>query len=109
MIGLASGGVRVMAERCRTCIFRPGNLMHLEPGRVADMVATCRSYAVTHGVVCHETLGVGDDDAGHSNVLAPEGQQAVCRGYADAYDPTILQLARRIWRVIEIEPAGELQ
>jgi hypothetical protein len=31
--------VHVLAEQCATCIFRPGNLMELCPGRVRGMVA----------------------------------------------------------------------
>ncbi|MGW2317427.1 hypothetical protein [Streptomyces sp. NPDC001680] len=34
-----TGTVRVCARRCDTCIFHPGNLMDLKPGRVANMVA----------------------------------------------------------------------
>jgi hypothetical protein len=76
---------------------------------VRPLVAECKSK--DGFVVCHETLGVENynddcDEDGQetvrSNVLAPDGSQAVCRGSADAYDPTILQLARRIWRVIEV-------
>lgn len=31
------GAVWVMSEKCATCIFRPGNLMHLNDGVVARM------------------------------------------------------------------------
>jgi hypothetical protein len=34
----ATNTVRVCAQRSDTCIFRPGSPMHLQPGRIADMV-----------------------------------------------------------------------
>ncbi|OIJ84534.1 hypothetical protein [Streptomyces colonosanans] len=50
-----TGTVRLCARLCDTCIFRPGNLMDLQPGRVADMVSQARQ-AEGH-VVCHATRG----------------------------------------------------
>lgn len=78
---VASGGVvRVMAERCPTCIFRPGNLMHLQPGRVRSMLAEVRR---TEGCIpCHETLG--------------HREQAVCRGQYDVLQTQVLQVATRL-------------
>lgn len=32
------GKVHVCKTMCKTCIFRPGNLFHLEPGRLEQMV-----------------------------------------------------------------------
>lgn len=61
--------VRLMAQRCATCIFRPGNRMHLQPGRVKDMVETC--IAKEGHVVCHDTLR-------HADTELPG---AVCRGF----------------------------
>jgi hypothetical protein len=59
------GMIHVHAEKCHTCIFRPGNVMHLRPGRVKGMVEEARqNWSV---IPCHETLG-------------PEA--AVCAGYA---------------------------
>lgn len=73
-------GVRVMAERCSTCIFRPGNLMHLQPGRLREMVERVREI---EGVIpCHETLG---DDL-----------HAVCRGQFEEVKTQWLQLAERL-------------
>lgn len=63
------GQVHVLEAKCATCIFRPGNLMDLRPGRVEDMVATCQQR---QGVItCHSTL---DTDV-----------PAVCRGFWDVY------------------------
>lgn len=62
-------GVRVMEAQCDTCIFHPGNLMLLQPGRVRSMVAQCKAE---DGVIpCHETLS--------------NERQAVCRGFYDRY------------------------
>jgi hypothetical protein len=48
-------GVRVMREKCSTCIFRVGNLMHLNAGRVREMTrSTDRGDT---NVTCHKTLG----------------------------------------------------
>lgn len=77
-------GVRVMAERCSTCIFRPGNLMHLQPGRVKEMVAKVRA---TEGCIpCHKTLG--------------DEKQAVCRGQFDVAKTQPLQVAERLGMIV---------
>jgi hypothetical protein len=62
------GKVHVMAEQCWTCIFRPGNLMRLNSGRVREMVDEANEEQ--GAIVCHSTLqaGVGN---------------AVCKGYFD--------------------------
>lgn len=62
----ATATVRICAARCGTCIFRPGNLMLLEPGRVQQMV---RDAISSEGhIVCHSTL----------DTEAP----AICAGFA---------------------------
>ncbi|MFF4501601.1 hypothetical protein [Streptomyces sp. NPDC001401] len=87
-----TGTVRLCARRCATCIFRPGNLMDLQPGRLADMVTRARR---TEGhIVCHATLGTA----------AP----AICRGFADGPDQgrsLALRLARALGTLREISPA----
>lgn len=65
----ATGRVRLCADRCATCIFRPGNLMHLEPGRVKGMVEG--AIAKQGHVTCHSTLA-------HNGKGLPG---AVCRGW----------------------------
>jgi hypothetical protein len=81
-------GVRIMAERCPTCIFRAGNLMHLRPGVLASLLA--ETAAKQGHIVCHDTLD--------------EPKQAVCRGFADGYgdDSQMVQLAYRLGFVKEI-------
>lgn len=66
-----NGKVHVMPEKCSTCIFRPGNLMTLQPGRVKGMVDSCLEEG---GVIpCHKTI--------HGQ----REQEAVCRGFFDSY------------------------
>lgn len=68
VINVRTGEVRVKAQRCPTCIFRPGNLMSLKQGRVRQMVDAARE-SQGH-ITCHSTLGAGSDGA-------------ICRGFAD--------------------------
>lgn len=68
----AGMAVWVQADRCDTCIFHPGNRMHLMPGRLADMVRTVVQQG-TH-IPCHDTL----------LYAGPTRQRpAVCRGMFD--------------------------
>jgi hypothetical protein len=69
------GHVHVCAELCSTCVFRPGNLMHLHAGRLRGMVDGARGGG--SAIVCHATL---------------DGPNAVCRGYFDRYVGEVLAL-----------------
>lgn len=75
------GVIHVQARMCKTCIFRPGNLMHLDPGRVEAMV---------------EDEECGDDGCipCHQHLDGPG--QAVCRGFFDKHRNTPLQVAQRL-------------
>ncbi|WP_369226708.1 hypothetical protein AB5J52_39360 [Streptomyces sp. R39] len=87
----ATGTVRLCARRCDTCIFHPGNLMHLQPGRVTEMVT--RAGRAEGHVVCHKTLGTE--------------ASAICRGFADGPDQgrsLALRLARALGTLREISP-----
>ncbi|MFI9271809.1 hypothetical protein ACIGXM_13980 [Kitasatospora sp. NPDC052896] len=86
-----AGIVRLCSKLCSTCILRPGNLMDLEPGRVASMIREAREKE--GHVVCHKTLGTP----------AP----AICRGYADHADhgrSLALRFGRALNAIVEIEP-----
>jgi len=85
---LEDGRVRIMRERCSTCIFRPGNRMSLQRGRVASMLADVRRD--DSFVTCHKTLGTGKPGA-------------ICRGSSDAYESTLEQVARRLGLVVEVD------
>lgn len=65
-----AGKVRVLRKRCTTCVFRPGNLMHLEPGYLEELIR----YNVNAGALltCHQTLPYGDH---------PDFGPAVCAGF----------------------------
>lgn len=82
------GYVRVCAEMCPTCIFRPGNVMHLQPGRVRQMVDQAKNSE--SAIICHHSL---DKRLG-----------AVCRGFYDRYPTQPLQIAQRLGRVKEVDP-----
>lgn len=73
-----NGRVHVSKTQCKTCIFRPGNLMHLEPGRVESMVADATRNQGQ--ITCHSTLdnkhaGDGTTDA-RDTILAMWGDRA---------------------------------
>jgi len=81
------GKVHVQAAKCSTCIYRPHNLMHLDPGRKDQMQAT----AIEGGGVipCHQTLSE---------------DHSVCRGFFDvAKHEGLLALAERL-DVVEFTP-----
>lgn len=70
-----TGKPRLLEDKCGTCIFRPGNLMRLKPGRVRGMVRD----AIAGGgfITCHATL-----PGPHNPTRA---QAAICRGFHDAH------------------------
>lgn len=65
---LQRDGLHVCDRLCETCVFRPGNLMFLMPGRLRGMVRD--ALANDSFIPCHKTL---------------DGQQAVCRGFYDRH------------------------
>lgn len=92
----ATWSVRVCADRCTTCIFRPGNLMSLEPGRVASMLK--EAVADEGHIVCHKTLGT----------KAP----AICAGFATHPTGRMASLALRlaragVLRIVPVQPYEE--
>lgn len=74
-----NGRVHVCAAQCSTCIFRSGNLMSLQRGRVSQMI---RDATRDEGCIpCHQTL---------------DGDQSVCRGFFDKHATAPLQIAGRL-------------
>lgn len=69
-----TGRPQLLAEKCTTCIFRPGDPMHLGPDRVRDVIQDNRDAGAL--LTCHQTLSYGKH---------PEVGQAACRGFYDAY------------------------
>lgn len=88
------GKVHVLSERCSTCIFRPGNPMHLRPGRVKEMVE--ESVAADAAITCHQTLPYNETGA----------LPAICRGFYDAHGDRVstLQIAQRLDFIVEVDP-----
>lgn len=91
-------GPRLLAEKCSTCIFRSGNLMHLRPGRVKQMVRD--SLAGGGFITCHKTLAYGEH---------PDAGEAICRGFFDAHGPrsNVIRIWGRLGGFAEVpEPGG---
>jgi hypothetical protein len=88
----ALGKTRLLVRECPTCIFKPGNLMHLTPGRLRQMVT--QAHGEAGYVICHSTLPYHHDGA----------QPAICRGFADRYATWQLQVIERLWGFVEVEP-----
>jgi hypothetical protein len=81
-------GLRVCAEMCDTCVFRPGNVMYLRSGRLRDMVNG--SLRDDSAIACHKTL---------------DGARAVCRGFWDRHKhDTLMCRLGLATRVIEVNP-----
>lgn len=75
-------GLRIMADQCSTCIFRPGNPMHLTPGRVRGMVEdVVRDDSFTQ---CHQTLG------------CKPGEGALCAGMTDRHAGQLVRIFERL-------------
>lgn len=72
------GQLWVLSRKCSTCIFRPGNLMHLRAGRVDGMVQDCLDEDTV--IPCHQTL---------------DGPRSICRGLYDKHrrDITVMRMA----------------
>lgn len=86
----AAMAVWVMFSKCDTCIFHPGNRMHLNEGRVKEMVR--KSTDQQSHIVCHDTLLYG-----FTGRLRP----AVCRGYFDHPLGSERSLALRTGRAMQ--------
>jgi hypothetical protein len=69
------GWVHILSEPCETCIFKPGNLMDLNSGRVKGMVEECLEH--DRFIPCHQTMSYYHGPAA--------GRGAVCAGYWTSY------------------------
>jgi hypothetical protein len=88
----ALGKTRLLAQECDTCIFKPGNPLHLSPGRLRQLVTKARGDAGY--IICHSTLP-------YANSPIPP---AICRGFADRYRTWQLQIIQRLWGFVEVPP-----
>jgi hypothetical protein len=87
-----NGRIHILSERCSTCVFRPGNLVRLRPGRMKDLVESNRKADTAFA--CHQTLWEEGVD------------RAICRGYFDAYWQAItpLRMAVALSMITEQDP-----
>jgi len=69
-----TGRPRLLSKRCATCIFRPGNQMHLAPGRLRSLVNGALENDTW--IPCHDTLAYGPH---------PDFGEAICRGFYDRF------------------------
>ncbi len=88
---------RLLSRQCDTCIFRPGNPMHLDPGRLHEMVTT--ALAEQSFVICHDTLPYGPH---------PDTPPAICRGFYDRYTTIRLRLIADLFGYLECDPPTAL-
>ena len=89
----ATGGSRLLSERCATCILAAGDRMYLGPERLRAIIGD--ALAAGTFVVCHDTLTYGD---------FPDYGPAICRGFYDAYkdkSPALI-LLRAYQRLAEV-------
>lgn len=82
----------VFSEMCSTCIFRPGNLMHLRPGALKRVVDG--NLATGTLLMCHTTT------------LGQAEEEIACRGFYDRYGPdqAVYQVIQRIGGFREVPP-----
>lgn len=73
------GRLHVMAEKCSDCVFRTGNPMRLQPGRLRSLVED--NLAADAALTCHQTT-YGQDERG----------EAICAGFDAAYGSEVTGL-----------------
>lgn len=85
------GLIHVCVKKCSTCIYRPGNLMHLSDDRKDGME---REAVANQSVIpCHKTI------------FGEEVGPAICRGYWDTQKHAVglLAAAERMKLVKEVD------
>jgi hypothetical protein len=90
---------RVLNAQCATCIYRPGNLMRLSPGRLRQMTQDALREG-SQGIICHSTLPYGDH---------PESGPAICGGFWELHGHrnNFLRVMGRIGGIVMTDPPGE--
>ncbi len=86
---IGPNGLRIMSGPCSTCIFRPGNPMKLQPGRVRGMVEAV--VADDSFTTCHQTLD-------------GEYPPALCHGMTDRHAGQIVRIAERMSFIERVDP-----
>lgn len=87
--------VRVLSEKCSTCIFWPGNRMHLSEGYLQDIIRG--NVEVGSLLTCHQTLPYGD---------FPDFGSAACRGFWESHGQNTVAgiMAKYIIGITEVDP-----
>jgi hypothetical protein len=85
---------RLCREMCTTCVFKPGNPMHLERGRLKTLID--EALAAERFIICHSTLPHATSD--------PGVKPAVCRGFYDRYTTTALRMIAVMFGFTDIDP-----
>lgn len=85
-----------MTGQCPTCIYRPGNPMHLQAGRLRQLTEEALQQG-NQGVICHDTLPYGEN---------PDFGPALCRGFYDQFGPrsNFCRVINRIGGFQEVTP-----
>lgn len=93
------GKLRVLSRQCDTCIFLPGNKMHLSAGRLAGMIAECRERQSF--IPCHETMTIEEDDDGDTH-----GDGPICAGFFDKYGQIsqLVRIFQRLDGILMVDP-----
>lgn len=88
---------RLCSRQCDTCVFRPGNVMRLRPGRLRQMV--------------RDTLAGGGFIPCHETIRRPDFRPAVCRGFSDQYGhrSNLLRIWDRLGGFREVDPPGVVE
>ncbi len=86
---VSPSGLRVFDSPCSTCIFRPGNPMSLNPGRVKGMVEdVVREDSFTP---CHQTL-------------TGEHPPTLCHGMTERHPGALYRLFDQMGAIHRIQP-----
>jgi hypothetical protein len=89
----SSHRLRILNAKCETCVFKPGNPMHLRPGKLRALIAA--NLAADAPLVCHSTLPYGKN---------PDFGPAVCHGWDESYDTNGVLIMKRLGGVDLIDP-----
>jgi hypothetical protein len=89
---------RLLAAECSTCVFRPGNLMQLRPGRLGQLIRE-NTGANAQGLHCYQTTYGQNPGTG----------LALCRGFYDRFGhlANFIRVCERIGGFTEVAPPGK--
>jgi hypothetical protein len=99
VIDPVTGKPRLMREMCATCVFRPGNPMHLRPGRLKQLIQS-NTGPEAHGLICHKTLSYSEN---------PHFGAAFCYGFFEKYGDlaNFIRICKRLGGFTLVDPPGK--